>query len=219
MAQILKLPIQPSKLGYKRVRRRCHRPDSPNQLDLFTTAPSAQILAFENGLGPFEQALLLDERGDPRANQLYNEAIEKKDCVADAFCNLGILETQRGDSVRALDCFTTALKHDPRHAEAHYNLGNLYFELNDLRLAEIHFEMAGRADEGFANAFYNLALVKTIGNNPAGAANALAQYKALVSEQEGRAADDMIEELRRSLPILALRDSHSVVRGRGCSKG
>ncbi len=140
-----------------------------------------------------------DERGDSRAAELYHQAIEQEDCVADAFCNLGILETQRGNTVRAFDCFTTALKHDPRHAEAHYNLGNLYFESNDLRLAQLHFEMAADVEPDFANAFYNLALVQAVAGNPAGAASALGRYRQLVSEAEGRAAAEMIEELQRSV--------------------
>lgn len=197
MAQILKLPVAPSKRGYRRVRRRC-RPDDPNQLDLFAQG-SAQIIDFTAGLSPFEQALISDERGESRAAELYQQAIEKEDCVADAFCNLGILETQRRNTVRAFDCFTTALKHDPRHAEAHYNLGNLYFESNDLRLAQLHFEMAAGVEPDFANAFYNLALVQAVADNPAGAASALGRYRQLVSEAEGRAAAEMIEELQRSV--------------------
>ena len=198
MAQILKLPLQPSKRGYRRVRKRCAAESDPNQLDLFAPA-TARILNFTGGLGPFEQALLSDERGEPHAAELYAAAIQKEDCVADAFCNLGIIETQRRNTIKALDCFTTALKHDPRHAEAHYNLGNLYFELNDFRLARVHFEMASAVDPMFANAYYNLALVQTLENDAAGAAAALAHYKELVSETEGCAASEMIEELRRSL--------------------
>ena len=87
---------------------------------------------------------MFDERGDSRAAELYGKAIDEQDCVADAFCNLGIIESQSGNTIKAFHCFTTSLKHNPRHSEAHYNLGNLYFDLNDFRLAQIHFEMAGR---------------------------------------------------------------------------
>src|SRR5438552_3607983 len=114
MGQILKLPVQASKLGYRRVRKRAKPPESPDQLDLFPR-PSAQILEFATDLSPFEQALLSDERGDARAADLYAAAINHQDCVADAFCNLGIIESQKGNTIKALDCFTTSLKHDPRH--------------------------------------------------------------------------------------------------------
>ena len=197
MAQILKLPFQASKLGYKRVRRRCKAAD-PNQLDLFT-APPAQILKFDSGLSPFEQALLLDERGDQRAAELYTQAIEKDDCVADSFCNLGILETQQGNTIKAFDCFTSALKQNPRHSEAHYNLANLYFDQDDFRLAQLHFEMAAEFDPEFANAFFNLALVHAINCDSGAALHALAKYQQLVSESEGRAAAELIENLRMSI--------------------
>src|SRR6266498_1621046 len=151
MAQILKFPPpQASKFGYKRVKKRTKAAENPDQLHLFLQ-PAAQILNFAAGLSRFEQALMLDERGDPKAAELYAKAIAEHDCVADAYCNLGIIESQKGNTTKAFDCFTTSLKHDPRHSEAHYNLGNLYFDANDFRLAQIHYEMAGETDPSFAN--------------------------------------------------------------------
>src|SRR5438094_5611198 len=159
MAQILKFPVQASKLGYKRVRKRAQPAESQNQLHLFP-GPTAQILDFAPDLSRFEQALLFDERGDAKAAELYRKAIEEQDCVADAYCNLGIIESQKGNTAKAFDCFTTSLKHDPRHSEAHYNLGNLYCDVNDFRLAQIHYEMAKEVDPSFANVYFNLALVQ-----------------------------------------------------------
>src|SRR5262245_39520100 len=100
MGDIIQLPREALKLGYKRVRKRSKSPEDPDQLHLFST-PSATILSFSSQLGLFEQALLLDERGDARAAELYLRAIEAQDCVADAFCNLGIIETKRGNGIRA----------------------------------------------------------------------------------------------------------------------
>jgi tetratricopeptide (TPR) repeat protein len=198
MAQILKLPVQATKLGYKRVRKRCQVSD-PNQLDLFPR-PRAQILDFTPpGLSPFEQALMLDERGDHRAAALYEKAIDQQDCVPDALCNLGIIESQRGNTIKAFDCFTACLKHDPRHSEAHYNLANLYFDQNDFRLAQLHFEMAAEMEPAFANAFFNLALVLAINNEPERALSALNKYQELVSEEEGRIALEVVEGLRKSV--------------------
>lgn len=198
MAQILKLPVQATKLGYKRVRKRCHVVD-PNQLDLFPRT-RAQILDFTPpGLSPFEQALMWDERGDIRAAELYAKAIDQQDCVADALCNLGIIESQRGNTIKAFDCFTTCLKHDPRHSEAHYNLANLYFDQNDFRLAQLHFEMAAELEPTFANAFFNLALVQAINNELEAALSALFKYQQLVSEEEGRIAQELVESLRKSV--------------------
>jgi tetratricopeptide (TPR) repeat protein len=142
---------------------------------------------------------MLDERDDSRAAELYARAIEALDCVADAYCNLGIIESRKGNTAKAFDCFTTSLKHDPRHSEAHYNLANLYFDLNDFRLAQIHYEMAGEVDPSFANTYFNLALVQTINSDPAAAIAALQKYRDLVSEEEARAAEEMLHELRKSL--------------------
>lgn len=200
MAQILKLPVQATKLGYRRVKKRC-RAEDPGQLDLFPPG-NAEILEFTSGdLTPFDQALLWDERGDNRAAELYSRAIEQQDCVADAFCNLGIIESQNGNTTKAFDCFTKALKHDPRHSEAHYNLANLYFDVNDFRLAQIHFEMAIEVEPAFANAYFNLALVQSINDDSAGALRTLSNYQQLVSEEEGRGAKEMIENIKRSLAI------------------
>ena len=198
MAQILKFPAQSSKLGYKRVRKRTNAAESPDQLHLFPQT-TAQILDFGSESGRFEQALILDERGDPKAAELYAKAIEEQDCVADAYCNLGIIESQKGNTTKAFDCFTTSLKYDPRHCEAHYNLGNLYFDVNDLRLAQVHYEMAGEVDPSFANVYFNLALVQAIRNDLRAAISALTRYQELVSPDEARHADELLLNLRKSL--------------------
>jgi tetratricopeptide (TPR) repeat protein len=204
MAQILKFPTQASKLGFKRVRKRSKLSEHPDQLDLFAPPP-AQILNFTSGLSSFEQALMLDERGDLQAGELYAKAIEENDCVADAYCNLGIIESQKGNRIKAFDCFTTSLKHDPRHSEAHYNLGNLYFDSNDFHLAQTHYEMAGEVEPSFANAFFNLALIQAVNNDFDGAVNALSKYQSLVPKEEGQAAAELLQNLKQSL--VAARDA------------
>jgi len=197
MGQIIKFPVQAAKLGYRRVRKRT-KAENPDQLILFPQ-PTAQILEFVPDLGRFEQALIFDERGDLKAAQLYRRAIEEQDCVADAYCNLGIIESKQGNTTKAFDCFTTTLKHDPRHSEAHYNLGNLYFDLNDYRLAQIHYEMAAQVDPAFANVYFNLALVQAINNELAAAVSTLTMYKELVPEADGRNADELLHNLKKSL--------------------
>ena len=198
MAQIVKFPAQASKFGYKRVRKRAKAAENPDQLHLFPQ-PTALVLNFAPELSGFEQALMLDERGDPKAAELYAKAIEEHDCVADAYCNLGIIESQKGNTTKAFDCFTTSLKHNARHSEAHYNLGNLYFEVNDLRLAQVHYEMAGEVDPLFPNVYFNLALVQAINNDLAAAVGALTKYQKLVSEEEAQNADELLLNLRKSL--------------------
>jgi tetratricopeptide (TPR) repeat protein len=198
MGEILKFPGEATTLGYRRVRKQTRRADDPNQLDLFLSPP-ARIASFASGLSSFEQALLSDERGDDQAAELYAKAIENQDCVADALCNLGIIESRKGNTAKAFDCFTTSLKHDPRHTEAHYNLGNLYFELNDFRLAQIHYEMAAEVDPMFANVYFNLALVQSLNNDLAAAVASLTKYQHLAPAAEGRQADDLLRNLRQTL--------------------
>jgi tetratricopeptide (TPR) repeat protein len=200
MAQILKFPQQASKFGYKRVKKRAHADDNPDQLHLFPQ-PSAQILNFAPDLSRFEQALMWDERGDLKAAELYRKAIEEHDCVADAYCNLGIIESKQGNTTKAFDCFTTSLKFDPRHSEAHYNLGNLYSDVNDLRLAQVHYELAVEMDPSFPNVYFNLALVQAINNELAAAVSTLTKYQELVSEPEGRNADELLDNLKKSLAV------------------
>lgn len=204
MGQIIKFPVQASKFGFKRVKRRAKDADHPDQLNLFPETP-AQILDFSSALSRFEQALMLDERGDLKAAEFYRKAIDEQDCVADAYCNLGIIESQRGNTAKAFDCFTTSLKHDPRHTEAHYNLGNLYCDENDFRLAQVHYEIAREVDPSFANVYFNLALVQAINNDLGAAVSALTRYQELVSKDEARHADELLHNLKRSL--AAARDS------------
>jgi tetratricopeptide (TPR) repeat protein len=200
MGEILKFPGDATRLGYSRVRTRGRRAEDPNQLDLFL-APPARITSFSSALSLFEQALLCDERGDAQAATLYAKAIENQDCVADAYCNLGIIESKKGNTTKAFACFTTSLKHDPRHSEAHYNLANLYFEVNDVRLAQVHYEMAAEVDPTFANVYFNLALVQSINHELAAAIATLTKYQKLVPEDEALHAEDLLRDLRRSLAL------------------
>jgi tetratricopeptide (TPR) repeat protein len=197
MGKILKFPVQASKFGFKRVRKRAAA-EHPDQLHLFPQA-SAQIVDLALESSRFEQALLFDERGDSRAAELYRKAIDEGDCVADAHCNLGIIESQKGNIARAFDCFTNSLKHNPRHFEAHYNLGNLYFDASDFRLSQVHYEMAAEIDPSFANLYFNLALVQAINSDLNAAVATLTRYQELVSVEEGRKADELLRELKNTL--------------------
>ena len=198
MGDIIEFPGQRPKFGFKRVSKRSKTGDNPAQLNLFSQ-PAAQVLDLASALGTFGQALLWDERGDAKAGALYQKAIEEGDCVADAYCNLGIIESQHANTGRAFDCFTTSLKHNPRHFEAHYNLGNLYFDANDFRLAQLHYELAAEVDPSFPNVYFNLALVRAINNDLVAAVNALTRYQQLVPSEEGRKAEELLNNLKRAL--------------------
>ena len=198
MGQIVKFPVRASKFGYKRVPKRCAQEADPAQLHLFSQ-PTAQVLQFAPESSHFEHALLLDERGDVRAADLYLKAIAAQDCVADAYCNLGIIQSKQGNLSKAFDCFTNSLKHNPRHFEAHFNLGNMYFEAHDLRLAQLHYELATELDPSFPNVYFNLALVLSLNNEFGAAINALTRYQEMVPVDESRSTDELLSNLKKSL--------------------
>jgi tetratricopeptide (TPR) repeat protein len=200
MEKILHLhPPSPPKYGFERVRKRKKGlPEKHGQLNLFS-ARGGQVLHLPKGMGTFEEALLLDERGDARAEEMYRKAIQEDDSSADAYCNLGIIQSRSGEVAKAFDAFTRSLESDPRHFESHYNLGNLYFEAGDLRLARLHYEQAREIDPDFPNLFFNLGLVLASMNLFQQALDAFLKYQKLVPREEGRKADDILASLRLSL--------------------
>lgn len=201
MGKILQFPTKsPSKFGFQRVKK-TKKPDpkrKPGQLNLFAK-PDAQIIALPLSLSPFEEALLLDERDEEKAKSAYKKAISSSDCVADAYCNLGILESKSGDTFKAFDCFTHSLKHDSRHLESHYNLANLYFDSGDLRMACLHYQLAGEIEPGFPNVYFNLGLVHAMNDNFTEAAIALDKYKELTSDEEGSKADELLKSIKLTM--------------------
>jgi tetratricopeptide (TPR) repeat protein len=189
-------PKQPSRFGFERVRKR--RKENPDQLNLFSSG-GGRILRLPTSISPFEEALLLDECDDSRAGEAYWRAISEGDLVADAYCNLGIIESRAGRMTKAFDCFTKSLEHDPKHFESHYNLGNLYFEGDNLRLARMHYEFAAEINPEFPSLYFNLGLVLALLEEKKAAIGALVKYQLLTPPEERRNAEDLIRELRRSL--------------------
>ena len=198
MAHILPFTPKPSaKIGFQKVRKKEVSGTTESQLPLFEGA--RQILHLPDTMSPFNKALLLDERGDERAAKFYQEAILQGESPADAYCNLGILESRAGRTAKAFDCFTRSLKEDPRHLESHYNLANLYFEANDLNLAKTHFQISVEIDPDYPNAYFNLGLVHAINNDYSAAAEAIRSYMELVQEDEGDKAKSLLLVLEQTL--------------------
>ena len=205
MGRVLEFsPQSPSKFGFERVKKRKkEQPGKHRQLNLF--AGGGQVLHLPTDIGRFEEALILDERGDARAEEVYLQAISEQDSVADAYCNLGIIESKAGATAKAFDCFTKSLEHDPRHFESHYNLGNLYFEAGDFRLARMHYELAAEVDPGFSNLYFNLGLALASQEELQSAMNAFRRYQKLAPRDEAQKADDLMSSLERSLTLKSRR--------------
>ncbi|PYP86208.1 MAG: hypothetical protein DMF61_13940 [Blastocatellia bacterium AA13] len=166
------------------------------QMNLFQTA-EGRVLDFAPKRGPFEEALWLHEQGNDRAVESYEHAIAEGDYVADAYCNLGILEFDAGHNSKALDCFTRSLKEEPRHFESHFNLANLYFDAGDLALARLHYEFAGNIEPSFAQVHFHLGLVHALQGDFSASREELMTCKELSAEDESRAVDDLLKKLER----------------------
>ncbi len=187
------------KPGFKKVRREDNQ-RNPSQLNLFVeqTAdqPSVQVLRH---LDPFEKALRLDGKNDALTEKLYLEAIENDISTADAYCNLGIIYARRGDTVKAIDFLTRALKYDPRHMEAHYNLANMYYDAGNHALARMHYEVAVEFENAFPEINFNLALTHVCLNDPNKAIKQLENYIDSTSSNQHAEAVHLMKMLSLQL--------------------
>jgi tetratricopeptide (TPR) repeat protein len=198
MTKVIQFPgSNPEKFGFKPVRKKRTTTEDivAGQLNLFSGGKVRSL----NPLTVFEEALMLDEQGDNRAGDRYLKAIESGDSVADAYCNLGILESEKNNHVAAIDCFTKSLKEDPRHYESHYNLANLYAEIGNLSLAKVHYQMAITIEPEFPNSYFNLALTQVMNKEVEEAIKSLLIYHSLVSPEEQKLAAELISTLTHTL--------------------
>ena len=194
MAKIIQFSANPApeKFGLERARRKKEKDVKPGQLNLFTGGKIVKL----NQLSIFEEALLIDEQGDKKtARQQYLKAIEEGDCIADAYCNLGIIESQDGNYSKAIDCFTLCLKNQPRHYEAHYNLANLYAEVGNYPLAKVHYEISIEVEPAFSNCYFNLGLTLAIIRQFKEAVNILQKFRQLTPGEDHKQTDDLIFKL------------------------
>lgn len=198
MAKVVKFPIPtPEKFGPQRVRKRKDTGvEKHGQLNLFSGGRVIRL----NKLSDFEEALIIDDQGDRQeARKLYLKAIEGGDSFADAYCNLGIIEWQDGNQTKAIDYFTLALRHDPRHFEAHYNLANLYGEIGNFPLAKAHYKISIEIEPSFSNSYFNLGLTLAMNKEFIEAIKILNQYRQLTSAEDHKQADELIEKLMGAL--------------------
>jgi tetratricopeptide (TPR) repeat protein len=211
-SNVIRFPVEAvSRFGFKRaeVRRggRVGRMEEEGQMNLFD--PSARrggprmgaVVPLPMQMGAFEAALLLDDANDPRAEAMYQRAIEEADYAADAWCNLGVLKSVRRDLDGAFQCFAQSLAIDPRHAESHYNIGNLYFEYEDLKLSRMHYEKAIECDPSLASAYFNLGLVTALTEDYQVAYDSLLHYKTLAPGEDSSVADELMRYLQTAIRL------------------
>ena len=106
------------------------------------------------------------------------------------------------NSETAFDCFRQALKHDQRHWESHYNLGNLYFDSGQHDPSRVHYEVAAEIEPGFRNVHFNLALILALEAEYGAAVEALERFRELAPEEEAEA--DIVVELRRAVCVVCV---------------
>lgn len=189
MAKVVKFPHPaPEKFGFKPVRKSKEGSPKTKQLNLFSGGRVVKM----GSLSAFEEALILDERNEPIAKDLYLKAIAENDCVSDAYCNLGIIESKVANYSKAIDYFTLSLKHDPRHYEAHYNLANLYADIGNLPLAKVHYEISVELQPEFPNSHFNLGLTLAMMGEAKKAVDELYTYKKLSDKDDFRQVDELI---------------------------
>ena len=202
MAKVIKFQrAEPSKFGLKRVKgRKKVNLEEFGQLNMFVAGPPAgKVVNLKPRLSPFETALSLDEQGDDMVKEAYLKAIQLADSVADAYCNLGILEFQGGDVIKAIDCLSHSLKQDPRHFQSHYNLGNIYSEEGNLALARLHYEVCLEVAPDFPHVYYNLGLVLALVKDYPEAIKVLTKFTQLAPEEDWGNAQELLEGLKVSM--------------------
>jgi tetratricopeptide (TPR) repeat protein len=165
------------------------------QLNLFPER-GGRLIQLPVRLSPFEEALLLHEKGEKRATEMYFRAIHEGECIADAYCNLGILDYEQDDIPKAFDHFTNALRYDPRHFESHFNLAHLYFEAGDFRLARLHYEISAVIESRSASVHFNLGLIYAIEGNLTAAIASLNKAKEHSTEEELAQIEELLVSLR-----------------------
>jgi tetratricopeptide (TPR) repeat protein len=213
-SNVIRFPVEAvSRFGFKRSHvsqdEKSSRMEAEGQMNLFPSGDDATNAVTRLGavvpiplqIGAFESAVLLDDNNDPRAEDAYRRAISEGDFVPDAWCNLGVLKSIKRDLDAAFECFAQSLASDPRHAESHYNIGNLYFEFGDLKLARMHYEKAIEVDGDLASAYFNLGLVTALAEDYQTAYDSLAHYKSIAPPEEIGVADDLMRYLRSAINL------------------
>ncbi len=189
--------VTPEKFGLQRaLKKKGTAVQKPGQLNLFSGGKVVRL----NQLTHFEEALMLDDQGNAKAaKEKYLKAIEEQDSLADAYCNLGILESQDGNYARAIDCFTLCLKYEPRQYEGHYNLANLFAEAGNFALAKMHYQISIELEPRFCNNYFNLGLMLAISKEFNEALDVLRQYRQLAPCEEHKQTDELIRQLLSAL--------------------
>jgi len=109
----------------------------------------------------FERGCQLDAlpSSQSEAEDAYRNALACDPTFADAHCNLGALQQQRGERTSARASYEAALSHEPAHLEARFNLAGLDEEDGRSEAALRHYKALLALDPAYSDAHLNAALV------------------------------------------------------------
>jgi tetratricopeptide (TPR) repeat protein len=99
------------------------------------------------------------------AEAIYARAIEGADNPSVAYLNLGTLHLRRGDTLRALASFNSAIEADPTSVVALVNAGFTCGDTRNYKKAAAYHKRAIELNPYYANAYYGLAIaLEGLGN-------------------------------------------------------
>ena len=79
--------------------------------------------------------------------------------VTELFARGIALEEDPGSQMEAISTYQKVLEMEPQHAAAHINLGTLYYNRQDYRMAEQHYRQAIEIDPRYSLAYFDLGNV------------------------------------------------------------
>ncbi len=89
-------------------------------------------------------------------------AVSSQDTDASEFFLQGVQNSQKMEYSEAIDAFQHTIKLDPKHAEAHYNLGHAYFKLHRYEEALQAYSKASELKPSYVDAHISVGIVSSM---------------------------------------------------------
>ena len=86
----------------------------------------------------------------------YKQAIRIQPDCAEAYCNMGASQNDKGDLDAAIGSYKRAIKIKPHYADAHSNMGNTLKENGDFDAAIDNYRQAIKINPSYAEAYCNM---------------------------------------------------------------
>lgn len=127
----------------------------------------------------FEYGMMIEQDDPNGSRKAYERALEIDPEMVDAYINLGRLVHEGGDPRGAARFYGEALRRSADDAVTHYNLAVAYEDLEKMKKARSHYEIAIGINPHFGDAHFNLGrLLERLGEADAALKHLLA-YRRL----------------------------------------